>query len=56
MTKKLDRQKIEAALHKAGRTAVSGSALARSGRVQGTAETRTVAASMLTQKGATKRK
>jgi hypothetical protein len=50
MTKKLDTRKIETALHKAGRTATSGSTLARSGRVQG------VAASALSQKGAPKRK
>lgn len=56
MSKKLDTRKIETALHKAGRTATSGSALARSGRVQGAAATRTIAASALTQKGMGKRK
>ena len=56
MSKKLDTRKIETALHKAGRTATSGSTLARSGRVQGAAQTCTVAASALTQRDAPKRK
>jgi hypothetical protein len=56
MSKKLDTRKIETALHKAGRTAVSGPVSARAGRVQGAAAKRTIAASALTQKGAIKRK
>lgn len=56
MAKKLDTRKVETALHKAGRTATTGSALARSGRVQGAAQTRTVAASALTQRAPPKRK
>ncbi|MBN8606286.1 MAG: hypothetical protein J0L81_05155 [Caulobacterales bacterium] len=50
MTKKLDTQKIETALHKASRNATTGSIAARSGRVQGAARAKTVAASALTQK------
>jgi len=56
MTKKLDTRKIEIALHKAGRTALSGSVSARSGRVLGAAQTRSVAGSALTQKPSPKRK
>lgn len=56
MTKKLDTRKVETALHKAGHTATSGSKLARSGRIQGAAAARTLAASALTQKDAGTRK
>lgn len=56
MSKKFDTRKIETALHKAGRNATTGSLTARSGRIHGPAQSKTIAASALTQKDGRKAK
>lgn len=56
MTRKLDIEKVNAALKRAGAAALAGPKAVRAGQIVGAAQARTVATAALTQKKNAKRK